>query len=129
VARAPYYGMLMFGRASDGALVPTGLDGGSEALSAYAVRADDGVLRISLINRDLGRASQASIETGHRFAEGHVLRLAGPAADETDVTYGGALDDYGGWTATAKEPVGLSGAEFVVDVPAASAATVVLTPA
>jgi hypothetical protein len=94
------------------------------------VRADDGVLRISLINRDLGRASQASVKTGQRFAEGHVLRLAGPAADETDVTFGGAtLDDYGGWTATAKDPVGFSGAEFVVEVPGASAATVVLTPA
>lgn len=59
-----------------------------------------------------------------------VLRLAGPAPDGTEVTYGGAaLDDYGGWTTTAKEPVQLSGAEFVVEVPAAGAASVVLTPA
>jgi hypothetical protein len=46
------------------------------------------------------------------------------------VTYGGAaLLDYGGWTATTKDPVQLSGAEFVVEVPAAGAITVVLTPA
>jgi hypothetical protein len=46
------------------------------------------------------------------------------------VIYGGAaLDDDGGWTATAKDPVQLSGAEFVVEVPAAGAITVVLTPA
>jgi hypothetical protein len=90
VARAPYYGMLMFGRGSDGALVPVQLDGGSDALSAHAVRAGDGALRISLINRDLGRASQVSIDPGHRFAEGNVLRLAGAAADGPDATFGGA---------------------------------------
>jgi hypothetical protein len=130
VARAPYYGMLMFAHGSDGALVPAQLDGGSAALSAYAVRAGDGVLRISLINRDLSRASQVSVDPGRRFGQGYALRLVGPAADATEVTYGGAaLDDYGGWTPAAKELAQLSGAEFVVEVPAAGAATVVLTPA
>jgi hypothetical protein len=130
VARVPYYGMLMFGRGSDGALVPAQIDGGSDALSAYAVRAGDGALRISVINRDLGRTSQVSIDPGHRFGGGDVLRLAGAAADGPDATFGGAtLDDYGGWSATAEEPVHLSGSEFLVEVPAASAATVVLAPA
>ena len=130
VARAPYYGMLMFAHASDGALVPTRLGGGSDALSAYAVRAGDGALRVSLVNRDLGRASQVAIDPGHRFGQGHVLQLVGPAVDGTDVTFGGAtLDDYGGWTAATKEPLQFTGNEFMVEVPAASAATVVLTPA
>ena len=57
-------------------------------------------------------------------------RSGRPGATPTEVTYGGAaLDDDGGWTATAKDLVQLSGAEFVVEVPAAGAATVVLTPA
>ncbi len=127
--RPPYYGMLMFALGGDGALVPAQLDGDNEAPTAYAVRAGDVVLRISLINADLGRASQVAIETGRRFAQGSALRLAGPAADGSDVTFGGAtLEDYGGWTATAKEPVQFTGTEFVVDVPEASGATVVLTP-
>ncbi len=130
VARAPYYGMLMFAHAGDGALVPIRLDGGSDALSAYAVRAASGTLRICLINRDLGRASQVAIDPGHRFGQGHVLRLVGPAADGPDVTFGGAtLDDYGGWASAMKEPVQATGTEFSAEVPAASAATVVLTPA
>ncbi len=130
VARAPYYGMLMFANAGDGALVPSQLDGGSDALSAYAVRAGDGALRVSLINRDLGRASEVAIDPGHRFAQGHLLRLVGPAADGPDVTFGGAtLDDYGGWGPAVKEPAQVTGTEFSAEVPAASAATVVLTPA
>jgi hypothetical protein len=117
------------GGASDGTLVPTRLDGGSDALSAYAVRGGDGVLRVSLINRDLGRASQVAIDPGRRFAQGYVLRLAGAAADGPDATFGGAtLDDYGGWTPATKEPVQITGTEFVVEVPAATGATVVLMP-
>jgi hypothetical protein len=74
--------------------------------------------------------SQVSIDPGHRFAGGDVLRLAGAAADGPDATFGGAtLDDYGGWSTTAKEPVQLAGTEVLVEVPAASAATVVLAPA
>jgi hypothetical protein len=127
VARAPYYGMLMFANASDGAVVPARLDGG-DALTAYAVRGGDGSLRISLVNLDLGRRSQVVIDPGHRFAAGRVLRLTGPVADGTEVTFGGAmLDDYGAWTAVAEEPVQFAGTEFMVDMPAASGATVVLS--
>jgi hypothetical protein len=94
------------------------------------VRAADGVLRISLINRDLGRASQVAVNPSRRFAPGYVLRLAGAAADGPDAAFGGAtLDDYGGWSPATKEPVQAAGAEFVVEVPAASGAEVVLTPA
>jgi hypothetical protein len=129
VARAPYYGMLMFAHASEGALVPTRLDGGSDTFSAYAVRAGNGTLRISLINRDLGRASQVAIDPDRRFAQGYVLRLAGGAADGPEATFGDAtLDDYGDWIPAEKEPVQVTGTEFIVEVPAASAATVVLTP-
>jgi hypothetical protein len=130
VARAPFYGMLMFAVAGGGALVPTRLEGGSESLSAYAMRGGDGALRVSVINRDLSRASQVAIAAVARFTEGEVLRLVGSAPDGPDVTFGGAIvDDYGGWTAAAKEPARLSGTEFLIEIPPASAALAILTPA
>jgi hypothetical protein len=130
VARAPYYGMLMFAAAGGGALVPTRLEGVREGLSAYAVRGADDTLRIALMNMDPSRASQLAIVAGGGFGEGRLLRLAGPTPDGPDVTFGGAVvDDYGGWTAAAGEPVRLTGAEFPVEIPPASAALAILTRA
>jgi hypothetical protein len=130
MARAPYYGMLMLASAAGGGLVPTRIDGSGDALSAYAVRDASGLLRIFLINMDIDRPFQVAIDPGGRFGGGELLRLAGPAPDGPDVTFGGAVvDDYGGWSAATNEPVRPSGTEFRLEVPAASAATMVLTPA
>jgi hypothetical protein len=122
--------MLMFAAAGSGTLVPTRLEGGREGFSAYAVRGPENTLRIALINMDPSRASQLAIVAGGGFGEGRLLRLAGPAPDAPDVTFGGAVvDDYGGWVPAAGEPVRPTGAEFPVEIPPASAALAILTRA
>jgi hypothetical protein len=129
-AGAPYYGMLMFAATGSGILVSTRLEGEREGFSAYAVRGADDTLRVALINMDPSRASKLAVVAGGGFGEGRLLRLAGPAPDGPEVTFGGAVvDDYGGWAAASGEPVRLSGAEFLVEIPPASAALAILTPA
>ena len=124
-ARPLYYGMLLFVRASRGFLLPSRLRATGVNLTAYAVRAYDDSLWISLINRDLARAAHVDIDTGRPFAAASVVRLTAPSIDsQTEVKLGGStVDSYGGWTPAAEEAVRPSGRAVVVDVPAASAAT------
>jgi hypothetical protein len=123
-----YYGMLMFAQAGRGVLVPARVDAGPAGLSAFAVRGDDGSLRICLINKDSRGAIRARIAPGRRFSTASVLRLTGPAIDATQgVTLGGAIvDDAGRWASTLRETVDQSEGDLLLDVPAASAALVAL---
>ena len=118
--------MLMFAQAG-GDLVPARLDSGGAAISAYAVRAADGALRLVVINKDV-RAALMRIEPGRRFANGDVSRLAAPALDATAGVRlaGAAVDDYGGWAPAAGEAAQFDGGAIVLDIPGASAALVTL---
>ena len=123
-ARPLYYGMLLFARASNGFLLPSRLSTGSVNLTAYAVRAYDNSLRISLINRDLAQAVRVTVDTGGPPKRAYVLRLAAPSIEsQTGVTLGGsAVDSRGAWKPAPMETVRPSGNVVVIDVPAASAA-------
>jgi hypothetical protein len=127
-ARPLYYGMLMFVQAARGALVPACLAPDGSGLKAFAVRAPDGSLRICLINKNPGRGARVRIDPGRSFTAGSVVRLSGPAVGATaGVTLGGSsVDEFGGWTPALREAVNPAGGEFGVDVPAASAAVVIL---
>jgi glycosyl hydrolase family 79 len=122
-----YYGMLMFAQAGRGALVPARIETGPAGLSAYAVRASDGSLRVCLINKE-SRATRANIVPGRRFARASVLRLTGAAIDATaGITLGGAaVDEAGQWTPTRRETIEPAGDALMMDLPAASAALVEL---
>ncbi len=128
-ARPLYYGMLLFARASNGFRLPSRLSAGGVNLTAYAIRAYDDSLRISLINRDLARAAHVEIDTGRPFAAASAVRLTAPSIDsQTEVKLGDStVDSHGGWTPAAEEAVRPSGRAVVVEVPAASAATLQLS--
>jgi hypothetical protein len=121
-----YYAMLTFAQAGRGSLVPARVEAGPAELSAFAVRGADERLRVCLINKDPRRAIRTSIAPGRRFPGASVLRLAGPAIDATSgVTLGGAaVDDAGRWAPTWHETVDGGAGDFMLEVPAASAALV-----
>ena len=123
-----YYGMLMFAQAARGALVPAHLAPGTSGLKAFAVRAPEGTLRVCLINQNITHDERVAIDLGRKFTVASILRLAGPAIDATaGVTLGGAsVDELGRWAPPMNEEVRLTGHEFIVDVPAASATLVSL---
>ena len=122
-----YYGMLMFTQAARGALVPVRTAPESAELRAMATRDQDGSLRLSLINKDVGRDARVVVDPGHRFAAASLMRLAGPSADATTgVTLGGAsVDELGEWDPRV-EVVRFAGREITINLPAASAAVLTM---
>jgi Glycosyl hydrolase family 79 C-terminal beta domain len=133
IARAPdgrlraaplYYGMLMFAQMGHGSLVPARIAAAPAGLSAYAVRAADGSLRVCLINKESHTAIRVSIAPGRQVAGASVLRLAAPAVDATaGITLGAAaVDDVGQWNRARREALAVADGPLVVEVPAASAA-------
>jgi hypothetical protein len=127
-AQPLFYGMKMFAQAARGALIPTRLVSDRSDLSAFAVRSAEGNLRVCLINKDFSRSARVRIDPGRDFDASSVMRLSGPAADATaDITLGGSsVDPFGGWSPTTSEAAHPVGREIAVDVPAASAALVLM---
>jgi hypothetical protein len=118
----------MFAQAARGALVPAHLAPDTSGLKAFAVRAPEGTLRVCLINQNITRDERVVIDLGRKFTAASMLRLAGPAIDATaGLTLGGAsVDELGRWAPPVSEEVWLTGHEFIVAVPAASATLVSL---
>jgi hypothetical protein len=129
-ARPLYYGMLMFARAAaHGELVPASLSSDTSGLSAFAVRAADDGVRICLINKNFDRAARVRIDPGRHFRASSMMRLSGGADATTGVTLGGAqVDEFGQWAPSAAGTVPMTSREIDIDMPAASAALLVLTP-
>jgi hypothetical protein len=127
-ARPLYYGMLMFAQAARGALVPARLASDRRDLKAFAARAPNGTLRISLINKDPGRGIRVRIDPQRAFTAASLVRLSGPAIDATaGITLGGSsVDEFGERAPALREAVSPAGGEFAVDLPPASAALVTL---
>jgi hypothetical protein len=121
-----YYAMLMFAQIGRGAIVPTRVEGGPAGLSAYAVRAPDGGLRVCLINKESRGALRATTASSRRAAGASLLRLTGPAIDATaGITLGGAaVDAAGQWAPAQRESVDAADGKLVLDLPAASAALI-----
>lgn len=123
-----YYGMLMFSEASRGALLPTRVASPAADITAYAVRANDGALRVCLINKALARPVRVRIDSGQEVGTASSLRLAGEAPDAKTVTLGGStVSDFGAWTPLANEAVQREGRLVAVALPPASAMLLTMT--
>ena len=123
-AQPLYYGMLLFAQAARGALVPARLKADLN-LASFAARADDGSLRVCVINKD-ARGARVRIDPGRRFAAASAMRLAAPSLEAaTGLTLGGAsIDASGRWASAAPEMLQFASGHVLVDVPGASAALV-----
>lgn len=123
-ARPLYYGMLLFARAARGALIPARPTADLN-LASFAARADDGSLRVCLINKD-ARGARVRIDPGRRFATASAVRLAAPSPEAANgLTLGGAsIDAFGRWAPAAGEMLPLHNGQLLVDVPGVSAALV-----
>ena len=109
LARPLYYGMLMFAQAGVGTLLETTLDQAPDAplLTAYALRAPGGGLKVAAFNKNMDRTVQLDIDRGLRTGLATALRLYAPRLDDaTDVTFAGApvgaVAPRGRWPAKRK---------------------------
>lgn len=135
------YAEKMFSFGSRGRLVPVKIteEASNSCLAAYGVLGDDKNYYVTLINLSHGtNGTNLDIVLGTRAAEymdGKIIQLTAPAGDvgaKTGVTLGDAeiTDDAkwnGNWQ-TLQLPSKKSWSLFTVELPAASAAVVKLTP-
>lgn len=129
-ARPSYYGMLAFTRASKGDLFKVTASASKINLTAYGTKEKDGVLWVTLINKDLGRDAEVRIALPDGYAMQSALRLSAPTATSQDrVTFGGAaVSDDGKWDPTDREPIAAKDGTVIVAVPKTSAILLRLTP-
>lgn len=127
-ARPLYYAMLAFSLASRGRRVDVQYDAGNLNVKAYAVVSEDKHLSVTLINKEASRDAEVRIAGAGVFAGGSLLRLAAPSLESKgEVTLGGStVSADAQWEATHREHLTSRGGEWVIGVPAASAALVTL---
>lgn len=127
LARPEYYGMLLFAQAGPGRLVSAKLSGAENAplLTAYALRGEDGHLRVALFNKNLDKDVTVSI-SGSNGLNASAMRLEAPQADDaTDVTFGGSIVGVDGrWLPLVEERVRSRNGLFMVRLKKASGALV-----
>lgn len=130
-AHANYYGMLFFRQAARGRVIPLERTGDGVNLTCHAVLGDDGQLRIAIINKDIEKHANVRIKLANRPGQASVMRLSAPAIDaKTDITLGGAgVASDGSWQPKPPEPITGSEGKFLIEVPAASAALLVVAHA
>jgi hypothetical protein len=123
------YAVKAFELGGSGRVVPlTIADPTGARFTAYAVRADDGTLAITIINKAIGpgsRVARFAIRTGADTALAWRLEASSIAATD-GVTFGGApIADDAAWDGTAEQLVVRSGL-VTFDVPPAAAVIVQL---
>jgi len=127
LARPIYYGMVLFAQAGPGQLVECRLEGAEQLpwLKVYALRSDNGEIKVAAFNKNLERGVQLLIEAGSENSV-RLLRLYAPRADDTtDVTFGGApVGANGEWSAQKEERVQVENGSATYALPAASAALI-----
>ena len=123
-AKPLYYAMLAFAQASRGRRVDVQYDAGNVNVKAYAVLGEDKRMSVTLINKEASRDVEVSIVGTQAFAGGSLLRLAAPSLESKGgVTLGGSeIAADGQWTASRREQLVTRRGEWVISVPAASAA-------
>ncbi len=128
LARPIFYGMLLFAEAGPGQLVETKLDQLDQAplLTAYALRANTGSIKVAAVNKNLDRAVRLTVDSGQPAPHAKALRLRAPRVDDTtDTTFGGApVGASGAWSPARQETLPVENGAAVIDLPPASAALI-----
>jgi hypothetical protein len=124
-AAPEYYGMLAFSLSGRGELLPVETDAPTAAIKVYATRPKEGGLELTLINKG-ETASVLHLNTGSQSREAAVMRLTGPAIDaKTGIMLGAAeVTSRGTWKAASSEALPIRKGQFIILMPAASAAIV-----
>ena len=127
-AHGNYSGMLFFHQAAQGRVIPLKLASDGVNLTSHAVLGDDGQLRVAIINKDLKKHAMVGIKLANRSDQATVMRLSAPAVDaKTGITLGGSgVASDGAWQPKPSESITAGEGGFQIDVPAASAALLVV---
>ena len=111
-ARPEYYGLLAFGYAQ-GKMLDVVMDGAGPAIKAYAASPAHGRVRVTLINKSDTPSVLHMASRSDRRERADLIRLTGPDATATR-----------GVNLTSPEALQPRGGQWIVDLPAVSAAVV-----
>jgi hypothetical protein len=128
--RPEYYGMLAFSIAAHGDMVRLNVDNEGVNLTAYATKDEQGLLWLTVVNKDFSRDAAVQVALPDGYTTGGVYRLLAPAMEGKDhVTFAGAeVLDGGRWAAGPWGNLTISGGATRLMIPHASAAVVCLRP-
>lgn len=128
-ARAVYYAMLAFKYGAEGGvIVPVNLDANREFnYNAYACNTN-GSYRMTIINKEQKKDLTLNVNAGKTVVSISIMRLVAPAVNSTTgITFGGAtVQSDGSFSPVDKEESQIGKSNFVIKVPAASAAVIVI---
>ncbi len=123
-ARPEYYGMLAFALAGKGELLKLVLEKADINLSAYATRDHDGLLWITVVNKDFARdaAMETTLPEGYSGAEAFWLRAPSMESKDRVALAGAEVSVDGTWTPGTPEKVMVTDGTAHLLAPHASAA-------
>jgi hypothetical protein len=125
-AAAEYYGLLAFAKGGRGTLVSTDTDAQSLNLTAYATRAGDREVLLTVINKDESKDALLTVSCDQALQSAGVTRLTGPSARATDgVRLSGAMVDRAGrWQPRPAQKIATRNGHATIAAPASSAAVI-----
>ncbi|MGA2551483.1 MAG: glycosyl hydrolase family 79 C-terminal domain-containing protein [Burkholderiaceae bacterium] len=122
--RPEFYGLCLFSLAAKGRLLGTQVTAGGINFSVYAVRGDDGSLRVVLLNKEESTSASVHLELGQPVQKAAYHTLQAPALASTNgiLLADSPIDVDGQWKPAPPQALSpVFGTSLVVDVPAASA--------
>lgn len=128
-AKPEYYALLAFKFGmNSAALITANADHPEYQCSSYACINADGTRNVTLINKDETKNFYFTVQSGKTVSSIRIARLAAPGMQAASgVTFGGSsVKDDGTFETAAQEHYTINKKSFSVNVPAASAAVVIL---
>ncbi len=124
-----YYGMLAFAFAGKGVLVRLTMDGASN-LTAYATKDEQGLLWLTVINKDFSKDASVKASVPGRYTKADCFHLQAPTMASTDqVSFAGSqVSDDGAWSAGSPENLALLDGAAILNVAHASAIVLCFKP-
>ena len=115
--------MLAFALAGKGNLVNLTASKTEINLTAYATKNPDGSIWVTIINKDLVKATSVELAMPPGFKTAEAYRLTAPSAQSKgDVTLAGAqISDQGAWTPNASERIPIVSGTASLNLSATSA--------
>ncbi|MEC5142445.1 hypothetical protein [Chitinophaga sp. 212800010-3] len=127
VARPEYYALLAFHSGAVGNLIPADVNTGQLNASVYACK-DGGTEYVTLINKEEQQSIAITIQPGMKAQSAQVLPLSAPGlTSSSGVTFAGSQPDAtGNFTPGPGTSYTPSNGNFVINIPAGSAAVVII---
>ncbi len=127
-ARPIFYGLLLAEEFAGTTMVETLVDAKDVNINAYVAKPNSG-LQVAIFNKDERQAIRATLRIGSRVRKARLWRLAAASLDSrTGVRLAGAeVSADGAWAPQQQEPLKGARGQYTVDLPAASAALVLVS--